>query len=177
LWTRVTQNGPPGTVNVPGYDINLFHSSSAPIVNAANGSGASVIGRVVDGVSYVDKLAPGTIVGPGSAYLASSPASLIVGNPPPTSPPTSWQGVLDTGFLGIRFEENSSTYYGWVRVLITPGQGKYDVTLLDWGYEDTGAPIAAAAIPEPGTACLGMLALGTLGRCMLSRRVRRRRAC
>ena len=41
-------------------------------------------------------------------------------------------------------------------------------TVKDWAYEDSGGPIHAGAIPEPGT--LGMLALGAAGLAVWRRR-------
>ena len=69
------------------------------------------------------------------------------------------------GLLGLSFDANGTTNYGWMRVKIDDGD-RNRMTVLSYAYEDTGAPIAAGsetavAVPEPG--CLGLLALGGAG--------------
>ena len=77
-----------------------------------------------------------------------------------------------TGFLGFRFTENSSgnssqTYYAWARLQpALSGNGQ----LIDWAYDDSGAPLAAGTIPEPDA--LGLLALGATGLAIRRRRLR-----
>lgn len=68
------------------------------------------------------------------------------------------------GYFGFRLIENggSGPYYGWMRVILsnTGGTG----TIVDWAYDNTGAPITVGAVPEPASLALlatgaGMLAL------------------
>ncbi len=83
-------------------------------------------------------------------------------------------------FLAARFNPNGAIgstcsttnpsnpcHYGWVQVVRTG----FDLDALAWAYEDVPAtPIAAGAVPEPGT--LSLLALGAIG--AISRRRRSR---
>jgi hypothetical protein len=75
-----------------------------------------------------------------------------------------------TGLLGFRFTSNNlggpaGTLYGWARLSVgTTGDGN----VVDWAYEDTGAPIAAGAVPEPSS--LGLLAAGAAGLAQWRRR-------
>jgi hypothetical protein len=64
-----------------------------------------------------------------------------------------WGGVgsTQTGFLGFQL---SSGNYGWIEVAAGPG----GMSFLGAAYEDSGADIAAGAVPAP--ASLGMLAMG-----------------
>ncbi|MEZ6097196.1 MAG: PEP-CTERM sorting domain-containing protein [Pirellulaceae bacterium] len=70
-----------------------------------------------------------------------------------------------TGFMGIRMGPNSGDAYGWIQLSLQAnsfGQPT-SMTVVDWAYENSGAPILAGdigAVPEPGTA--GILALGAL---------------
>lgn len=84
-----------------------------------------------------------------------------------------WDADGVTGYFGFRFEleEDSpnasagTTVYGWAEVeRLSPTSGR----VLEWAYDDAGAPILAGAIPEPGT--LGMLALGAVGLAAMRRR-------
>lgn len=80
------------------------------------------------------------------------------------------------GFIGLQFESNGNTHYGWVRLRIDDldliqlgGANIADATVIDWAYEDTpGAAISAGAVPEPSA--LALLALGATGLASVRRR-------
>jgi len=78
----------------------------------------------------------------------------------------SWVPEGEESFLGVRFSENGSTYYGWIGVV----RVEHHLTAFAWGYEtDADVPIAAGAgIPTPGA--IPALALGGLA---VARRRRR----
>lgn len=60
-------------------------------------------------------------------------------------------------YLGVRFDLGSGYHYGWIGVVRT---GTLFETFA-WGYEtEVGVPIAAGAVPAPGT--LALLAFGAL---------------
>jgi hypothetical protein len=68
------------------------------------------------------------------------------------------------GFAGFRAGGN----YGWIRVKWEADSGNgfpNKITVLDWAYEDSGAPIAAGdtGTPEPGTMSMSLLAAGAAG--------------
>jgi PEP-CTERM motif len=75
-----------------------------------------------------------------------------------------------TGYIGFKFDPDSvagqQSFYGWFLMSVDSSNGG---TVTSWAYENTGAGIAAGAIPEPGS--LAMLAMGAVG---LSRWRRRR---
>lgn len=97
-------------------------------------------------------------------------------NPP--EPNTGWNGLLgETGetYLGIAFDIEGSTHYGWVHVTlgeINPEYGVEDPITASWAYEstpDTG--ITAGAIPEPSTGILTLV--GSISLLFLARSRRR----
>lgn len=81
-----------------------------------------------------------------------------------------------TGFAGFSFNNAGQTDYGWVRLTYSVGaNGLPDsMTAIDWAYDSTGNPIQAgqtiAATPEPATAGLAALALGSAGILALRRK-------
>ena len=80
-----------------------------------------------------------------------------------------WAGV-DNGYMGLEFEADGQTYYGWAR--ITADYDDIYVVVHEWAYESTpGIGIAAGAtgvIPEPATATL--IGIGGLGLAFWKRR-------
>ena len=75
-----------------------------------------------------------------------------------------------TGYAGLQITSGANTYYGWVELSVKQ-QGEIDqVTALGWAYDNVaGESIAAgaggpgAATPEPASAGLALLALGSAG--------------
>src|SRR4051812_39372809 len=94
-------------------------------------------------------LAAGTLIGPASTFSTTYDADLanqgtgagnftidnVTGNPQ---------------YVGVKFQLASGgpTYYGWIGVDITNAT---DLTgqVTGFAYDNTGAPIAAGAVPEP----------------------------
>lgn len=78
-----------------------------------------------------------------------------------------------TGYLGFAFGNASlpGPIHGWAKVrtdINTVGIPSAKVTVFEWAYDDSGAPIhvadrASASVPVPGTSMLALLGLGALG--------------
>ena len=142
---------------VPGFDFDPYSSGTA-LLFYWGGAGALNFGLSLDGVTYA-KLAPGATVGPAGTYIQTANGS---------NGETANFLTGGTGYLGVKFfnEANSTTDYGYVHLTTTTGSG-FPATILDWGYEDTGAAITIpSAVPEPTTtaiAAVGALALGAQG--------------
>lgn len=80
--------------------------------------------------------------------------------------------VGQTALVGFTFEAGgTATQYGWVRLTF---DSNTSASIDQWAYDDTGAPIAAGVIPEPGTALLLGAGLAILGGACSRRRDRHR---
>lgn len=72
----------------------------------------------------------------------------------------------EMGYIGFSFDHEGTTCYGWAEFTITSGGDFGSVTIGDWAFEDSGAPIGVGStVPEPASAAagLGLLALGAAG--------------
>ena len=78
--------------------------------------------------------------------------------------------IGDRGFVGLKLQIGTSTFYGWADVTTNnfDGTGAGAFTLHSYAFEDSGAPILAGAVPEPGSVAL--LIAGAAGIAALRRR-------
>ncbi len=74
-----------------------------------------------------------------------------------------------TGYAGFVFDTGSGQLYGWLQIEFDVSGT--DFTVLQFAYEDSGAPIGVAISPEPGTGVL--VGLGLVGLSVLFRKRRR----
>ena len=98
--------------------------------------------------SSLPLLGLGATIGEGGFFTADSRS-------------VQWAGGSN-GYFGFRFNPTGATnLYGWGRLSIS-GNGQI-MKLLDWAYEDTGAPIlaGATAVPEAELAALVMAGLSS----------------
>lgn len=85
--------------------------------------------------------------------LAFGNAGYLVDNGVFTAP---WLSAT-TGYAGFQFDDGTgTTLYGWLQLEFDPAVP--DFTVLEWAYDDTGAPIQPGVVPEPGVDLL--LAVG-----------------
>ena len=107
----------------------------------------------------------GDTVGPADTYIPSA-----TGGSPMSPTGTTWNNQAGfEGYFGYRFlnAAGNATWYGYAHVKYNawPGTTNAGGTLIDWGYENTGAPITipggGGVVPEP--ASLSLLALGGIG--------------
>jgi hypothetical protein len=73
-----------------------------------------------------------------------------------------------TGYAGFGFGDNDLTgpIFAWARVRVDVDATSAKITVFEWAYEDSGAPIRIAdtgAVPAPATPLLTLLGLGAMG--------------
>jgi hypothetical protein len=118
------------------------------------------------------------IPGPVEVVWDSSEASLFSYSYPSDAEDVFYGGAFphrDPGYLGISFEVDGSTHYGWIEFShdrTRPDPLNNSLMIHGWAYETTpGASITAGVIPEPSTGILTIV--GSLG-LLLHARSRRR---
>ncbi len=138
----INEPGNTGGATVPGWDLNLWGSSSLSFFNPSTPSG---------GVYYT---------GGGTTVSVLAGGETIDGSGTWGSSNTQWNPTA-TGIVGFRFQNEltSQVHYGWGRIV---NNGSSDRQLVEYAYEDAaGVGIVAGAIPTPGSAAL--LAVGAAG--------------
>lgn len=100
--------------------------------------------------TYVEAFAADALIGP-----SATEASIIFGSNQINS-----ASFASGGFLGL---QTSQGFFGYLDVLVEAGiaAGNTRVTVRGWAYDDSGAAIAAGAVPEPSS--LALLAAGAVG--------------
>lgn len=126
-------------------------------------------------LAFGQLISDGLATGPGSTQLnsmgflafrceASTPASCSGG--PALFESNPWGKSGATGFAGFK---TAGGNFGWIRLLWNASNGfPNSITAVDWAIEDSGAGIlagatSAAAVPEPGTLSMALLAAGAAG--------------
>jgi hypothetical protein len=103
------------------------------------------------GNSPTVRMAAGEIVGPSTPFSDYNTGVFL-----DNQSSTEWTGGSN-GYFGFRFNPTGSqNLYGWGRMSFSP-DAKI-MTLVDWAYENTGAPIKAG-VPEPTTGLLLLMSL------------------
>jgi len=137
---------------------------------------------VAGGDFYTEALAleRGVSIGPAGVESAvfSSFAGLVAGTNVDNGSYFSrgyWAGNLKNRYLGVRFQLNGKTHYGWIRLTVTmnvkSGKPSLEATITGYAYETVAnkaikagtAATAAAAVEAPqhhAGPSLGMLAAG-----------------
>lgn len=114
--------------------------------------------------SYVSNLAPGASIDLAST---TAPGTNFVGSMAygAQNPAAQFNNVTGA-FFGFSFPSGANTFFAWMRVDINQALGTFRV--VDFAYESTPntgilAGAGVAAVPEPATFALGLLAAGATG--------------
>lgn len=150
------------TSEFSGFDFNPYSGGSSLLFYWGGDAGSANGGLSLDGTRYA-RLSPGAIVGPNGTFLQTAngangeTANFLTGG---------------TGYLGVKFtnEATGVVDYGYVHISTTAPSG-FPATILDYAYENTGAAITVAAVPEPGP----LAAVAALGLGLIAVRFSRRR--
>ncbi len=140
---------------VPGWDVNPWSSTDLNMW-ATVAAGNAYVGS---GNSYFN-IPIGSIIGPSSSFTTGNSTTLTI------SPSTPLNLNSNNNYVGFRFlnESNGLTNYGWMHLFIGATAGSQPRTIIEYAYEDSGAPIGFGLIPEPSSvALLSLAAAGALG--------------
>ena len=151
----------------PGADMNFVLGGAGVSNDADQTAGSPTLQPVRAGAGNTDvmqNMAMGTVVGPSSVTATGYGGST---NHITSAPAPETFTLGEKGYVGFSVVLADNTLaYGWAEVTLqndnTPG------VIHAWAYEDTGAPLGVAAIPEPTQSLL--FALGLLASTLRRRR-------
>ena len=130
--------------------------------------GTYVVGYTGPFYDYASRLTAGTTIGPANAFVdgnyTDSYRAILTSQFAGTTYGDFQNG---RGFLGFQFLNNGVINYGYVELSADQANG---VQFFSAAYDDSGAAIAAGAVPEPGS--LAALAAGAAA--LVVRRPRRK---
>jgi hypothetical protein len=131
-----------------GWDVDVFFGGQG----FGNSTNFQPVRQVIAMDSPISRLEAGAIVDSSSGYYnLEAGSSSHIGS----SPDQFTSG--SEGYLGFRLTENDGdgAYYGWMRVIFS-NDGNSG-TIIDWAYDNTGAPITVGVVPESSGIMLGGL--------------------
>ena len=149
--------GTTSTSATSGFDFDPYSGGTAGLLFYWGGDAGSINGGVASSAN-----GPYLVLGIGSTISAASTFSQVANG---SFGETAAYQAGTTGYLGVRFtnESTGAADYGYVHLQTTAGNG-FPARILDYSYDNTGAAITIAAVPEPTTtAALAAFALGAVG--------------
>jgi hypothetical protein len=134
-----------------GWDLNPYYTGWSVYVNANT--------KILLTGAYPTALTFGDLIGPSGTWSGAG-----------------WSGdsgiaTGSTGYIGFSFDPDdvpgAQEYYGWFQMHVG-NNNTINGSVIDWAYENTGAPIATGMVPEPSS--FAILAMGAAGLLMLRER-------
>lgn len=169
--TRATMSGgvPGGSTGYVGV-LAAWNGSGGKFRHSGNFIDAALLGAAGDTFNAVG-LGSGEFANINLGYGYSSFVYSNYGN----SPFSSGDGPK---YLMFKFDNSGIDNFGWLEITSMTGSGlgrnDYSATLGNFAYDNSGAPLANGAIPEPSSVALMMCAM--VGGACLLRRAREQRA-
>lgn len=122
---------------VPSFDFDPYARQTGNPANQLKfywGQQSNLGAGVASSGDIYAVLAPGATIGPDSLFTRAGA----------TGDTAAWQAGID-GYLGTRFTNEGAGLlnYGWVRLRTRPPLG-FPLTVVQWCYENSGAPITIA---------------------------------
>jgi len=152
----------PSPAAVPGWDLNPFGTTGLSFFAATPTatSGALINATGGNSATLVDNLPVG--------FLISNAFTFGTNNAVETVGATAVNLSSSNNLFGFRFVDPSvnggAVAFGWVRISLSATTVGQPRAIVEYAYENSGAPIAAGVVPEPTTfALLGVMAAGALG--------------
>lgn len=144
--------------------------SNSPGHLSAHGSGGAEI--------EIGPLAKSAVIGTGGAFVGGAKLAGNVFRATGSGAIATTNGpwANKTGYLGLKFESNGKSYFGWAHLKVTANAAAGETGFISsFAYDDVaGQSILTGqkptVTPEPGTLTLYLLALGALGLVELRRR-------
>ena len=145
----VTGGTSTSAVPLAGWDFNLYNNGSGlSFFGPALPSGQGTLSSSANAMALLG----GEAIGGGGIY---QPAHVSGTN----------FFSIGMGFAGLRFhnETTGQLNYGWAQLRTSAAFG-FPAALLGYAYDDSGAPIIAGQVPEPGAGLLALSGVVLAGR-------------
>jgi hypothetical protein len=137
---------------LPGWDVNFYKTGGGNLRwYYPKVGGVQLTHAIYNASHHVAALGSGVMVN-GSSLLGTYQTMV-----------PEFTGT--TAFMGVEFlNASNNPLFGWIRISGGPTAG-IPATIVDWGYENSGAGILTGAgiVPEPSSLALGCLAAGAAG--------------
>lgn len=154
LWIDLDTFTTSTTGSFTGWDVSRSGSSATFLtVNSVSLSNNVFVATGTGTPTPIARLAAGTLIGASSSF--GSLGGGTVAMPTYTVAPGPFLANSES-IMGFRRVVNGQTLYGWISIFV--GGDMLTRSITGIAYEDSGASIAAGAIPAPGA--LALLAIG-----------------
>ena len=154
LWIDLDTFATSTTGSFTGWDVSFSGSNATFLtVNSQTLSNNVFVSTGAGTPTPIARLAAGTLIGAGSSFGSLGGGTIAM--PTYTVAPGPFLANSES-IMGFRRVVNGQTLYGWISIFV--GSDMLTRSITGIAFEDSGASIAAGAIPAPGA--LALLAIG-----------------